>query len=183
MNTLQKNRFHRVTLMATLTLTLTVLLAGCDQPGQTVDSNGSDANVGQPGENQQLLGDVAEFDGFTIRANVSPTDHLPDAMAQQYGIEPDPDKALLTVVILENQPEQQPAPVSGELSAHYDSLSGQTTDIDMRSIEADGRVSYIGTLDASAQRVFQFVIEAQPEGADQPLQMNFDVELSELNSD
>lgn len=180
MNTLQKSKFQSIPL--TIVLALIALLAGCDQPGQTPDSNESDANVGQSGGNQRPLGDVAEFDGYTIRANVSPTDHLPDAMAEQYDIEADPSLILLTVVVLENQSEQQSVPVSVELSAHYESLSGQTTDIDMRSIDADGRVSYIGTLDSSKQRVFQFVIEAQPESLEQPLQMNFDVELSEPNA-
>lgn len=183
MNILQKSESRSALLTIMLTMVVTALLAGCDGSEQAVDSNETPANVSQSAGNEQPLGEVAEFDEFTIRANVSPTEFLPDAMAQQYGIEADSSLYLLTVVVLENQPEQLPMPVSVELSAYYESLTGQITDIDMRAIEANDRVSYVGTLDASAQRVFQFVIEAQPEGSEQPLQMNFNLELSERNSD
>lgn len=182
MNTLQKNRIPSAALAAMLTLALVALLAGCEGSEQTVDSTANQTNVDQPGEDEQPLGDVAEFDGFTLRANLSPTEHLPDEMAQLYGIEADPSLVMLNVVILEKRAEQQSIPVSAELSAHYESLTGHATDIDMRAVEANDSVSYIGTLDTSTQRVFQFVIEAQPEGTDQPLQMNFEVQLTELRT-
>lgn len=168
MNILQRNKFQGVALTAVLSI---ALLAGCDKAEQSVDSPETQASVDQP------LGHVAEFDGFTLRASLSPTERLPEAMAQQYGIEADPDRALLNVVIMEQRPDGQPVPVSAEVSAHYESLVGHETVIDMRAVEADGLVSYIGTLDASAQRVFRFVIEAQPEGNDQPLQTDFEVQL------
>lgn len=174
MNTLQRNKFQGVALTAVLSI---ALLAGCDQAEQSVDSTESQAPVDQFQGDDRPLEHVAEFDDFTLRANVSPTERLPEAMAEQYGIQADPNLALLNVVILEKRPDDQPLPVSAEVSAHYESLVGQDTVIDMRAAEADGLVSYIGTLDASAQRVFRFVIEAQPEGTDQPLQTNFEVQL------
>lgn len=179
MNPIQKS-FASIAMLNTA---LIVLLAGCDPSGESAVSTENQADVDQPGGGEQLLGDVAEFDGFTLRADVSPSDHLSDAMAQQYGIEAGPDLALLTVVILEKGADQQAMPVSGELSAHYEGPAGQATDIEMRAVEANERVSYVGTLDTSAQRVFQFVIEAQPQSTDQPLQMSFEAELSELEVD
>ncbi|MFO7705107.1 MAG: DUF4426 domain-containing protein [Halopseudomonas sp.] len=174
MNRLQRNTFQGVALTAVLSI---ALLAGCDQAEQSVDSTETQAPVDQLQGDDRPLGHVAEFDDFTLRANVSPTERLPAAMAEQHGIEADPDLVMLNVVILEKRPDGRPVPVSAAVSAHYESLVGQDTVIDMRAAEADGLVSYIGTLDSSAQRVFRFVIEVQPEGTDQPLQTDFEVQL------
>ena len=59
----------------------------------------------------------------------------------------------------------------------YENLVGHEIEIDLRQVEANGDVSYIGTLDTSGQLVFRFVMEAQPEGADEPLQTEFEVQL------
>ena len=178
MNSMQKYTAPGITLTAILLVALVALLASCEKSGQAAESSADRINIDQQDEREQPLGDVAEFEGFTIRANVIPTGHLPDAMAQKYGVEADPDLFLLNVLILENQPEQQqPVPVPGELSAYYEGLTGRSTDIDMREVRANDRVSYIGTLDTSTQRIFQIVIKAQTENADQPLHMSFEVQI------
>ncbi|WP_409526508.1 DUF4426 domain-containing protein [Nitrincola sp. MINF-07-Sa-05] len=177
MNTIQKNKVRSLALPTILTMALAALLVGCDRSDQPADVTASQVNVDEREASEQPLGDVAEFDGYTLRANVSPTEHLPDAMALQYGIEADANVFLLNVVILENGQEQQPVPATGELSAYYESVTGHTTKIDMREVEANDLVSYVGTLDTSTQRVFQFVIEAQVENTDLPLQMSFEAQI------
>jgi hypothetical protein len=184
MNTIQRNTFQSVARPVRLSIPLMAViavLAGCERAGQTDRPTESQAQVDQPAGDERPLGQVAEFDGFTLRANVSRTELLPDAMARKYGIEAEPDLFLLNLVILESRPDRQPVPVSAELSVHHESLIGHEEVIEMRAVEADGYVSYIGTLDASSQRVFQLVIEAQPAGTDQPLQMDFEVQLDTLD--
>lgn len=178
MNTMHSKKFPIVALMTMLSV---ALLAGCERAEQPADVAENQARSDQTKVDEQPLGHVAEFDGFTVRANVSPTEILPDDVAQHYGIEADPDRVLLNVVVLESQPDRPQVPVSAELSAHYENLIGHVTVIDMRPVEADGLVSYIGTLDASAEAVFRFVITAQPEGTEQPLQMNFELQLPKLD--
>jgi hypothetical protein len=182
MNTMQRIRIHSVTLFIA-TIAVMAVLAGCDRAEQIDDPADSQPQspAGQPADGQRPLEHVVEFDGYTLRANVSPTDVLPGDMAREYGIEPEPDLVLLNLVILKNQPDRQPTPVSGEVSAQHESLIGHVETIDMRAVETDGHVSYIGTLDASGQRLFQLVIEAQPAGIDQPLQMNFEVQLEAVD--
>ncbi|KGK42102.1 hypothetical protein LH51_09700 [Nitrincola sp. A-D6] len=174
------------------------VLAGCDQGEQTpnnppveqpvappaeppVEPSATEPTVEPPvepsAEKPQPLGQTMEIDGFMLRANVSRTDDLPDAMAQQYGISADPDLSLLNLVILENQSDQQDATVSAEVSAQYESLTGQLADIEMRTVEADGYVSYIGTLDTSSEHIFKILIKAQPANTDQVLEMEFEVQL------
>lgn len=166
-------------------------LPGCQRTEETNSKSGeqsavaadSQSAIAQPDGADLPLGDVAEFDGFTLRANLSPTEFLSDAMAQRYGIEAGPDLALLNLVVMQKRADQQPAAVSAEVSAQFETLIGHVEVIDMRKAEADGHVSYIGTLDTSSQRVFRFTIEAQPAEADEPLRMNFEVQLPTANTD
>ncbi len=205
MNSMQSNTLRSIVLTIAM-IAIMALLAGCDRndepvesadgqaqdgPGQTidstedqsrdgrVDSTDDQARDGRTDADQHPQGHVREFDGFTLRANVSRTEDLPDAMARNYDIEAEADLVLLNVVVLENRPDGQSAPVSAEVSAQHESLSGHGEDIDMRAVETDGHVSYIGTLNVSDQRTLQLVIAAQPEGADEPLQMDFEVQLEQ----
>lgn len=168
-------------LKVALCIAMIALMAGCDRAEQTAESDDDQAS-GQSAGDQQPLSHVVEFDDFTLRANVSRTDLLPDTMARKYGIEPEPDHFMLNLVIMENRPDRQPVAVSGKVSAEHESLTGHGEVIDMRAVEADGHVSYIGTLDASSQRIFQLAIDVQPEGSDQPLHMNFEVQLQAFES-
>lgn len=153
------------------------VLAGCERTEQTAITDGELEPVGQPAKEQKPLGQVMEFEGFTLRANVIRADFLSETMIEQYGIEPQPNLALLNLVILDNQSEQQPATVRAEVTAQQQNLLDHINVIEMRLVEADGYVSYIGTLEAGAQRIFQLTIKAQPADTDQLLEMNFEVRL------
>ena len=164
-----------------LSIVLMAVLASCERSEQTANSSGSQGRVDQAAAaDQRPLEQVSEFDGYTLRANVTRTEFLPEAMASRYGIQAEPDRVLLNVVVLENRPDRQPGPVLAEVSAQYQNQIGQAEVIDIRAAEADGYVSYIGTLDTSAQRVFQLVIEAQPADTDARLRMDFEVQLDTL---
>lgn len=195
MNIMQSNKIQSITLTIALMLVLAIL-AGCERDEETVDTTETQPPADQPAEGQRPeqpaqdqrraaqpaeehgpLEHTIESDGFTLRANIGRTEDLPETMARQYGIERGSDLVLLNVVVLDNQSEDQPVPVSADVSANVESLSGHAQTIDMQLVESDGHVSYIGTLDASSERSFQLHIEAQPEGAGQPLHMQFDVNL------
>lgn len=178
MSILQRKNICSIALTVMLSI---VMLAGCERTEQAAVTSQSQASVDEGGE--LPLGQVVEFDGFTLRANVSGTEFLSEAMARQYGIEADPNLALLHVVVLEGQPDGGRVPVTAQLSAQYEDLIGHVEVIEMRPVEADGKVSYIGSVDTSTQRVFRFVIEAQPAGAQKPLQLNFEVLLDEVGAD
>ncbi|MGP9800602.1 DUF4426 domain-containing protein [Rheinheimera sp. NSM] len=159
-------------------LHLTVALTACGKVEQSVDSAKEPPNTGEPVGPEQPLGHIVEFDNFTLRANVSRATVLSDTMAQKYGITVHPDLAVLNLVILDNTSDRSQATVEAVVSARHENLLGHSKEIDMQSIETDGYISYIGTLDASSQRVFQLIISAQPQGSEQPLQMNFEVRLN-----
>ncbi len=183
MNTMQRKKFKSVGLTTILFASLTVLMAGCDEAEQTADSTENQSQINQLKENELLLGHVAEFDNFTLRANVSPTEFLPDTMLQEHGIEARQNLIQLNVVILEKLKDHRLVPVSAKLKAYYENQVGNIRDIDMRVFKVNDSISYMGMLDVSVQHIFRFFIEAQPEGIDEPLEMNFKVKLPEPDSD
>ena len=176
MDTMQKNTFRTVALAAVLS---TGLLAGCNQteePEQSADATENTTNLDLEGH-ERPLGHVEEFDGYSLQASITPTDRLPDVMIQEHNIEPGPERLLFNAIIYEKRADGGLEPVAADVSVLYENLPGHEIEIDMRQVEANGDVSYIGTLDTSGQLVFRFVMQAQPEGSDEPMQTEFEVQL------
>lgn len=171
------NTTARMVTLPIAILAIVAVLTGCDRAGQGVDAARENPSVGQPAGPDKPLGQVMEFDSFTLRANVSRADVLSDDMARQHRIEANPDLALLNLVIQDNQSDRQSATVEAAVTVQYQTLLGQIEVVEMRPVEADGYISYIGTLDASSQRIFKLTIKAQPNGTEKMLEMDFDVQL------
>ena len=176
MDTMQKNTFRTVALAALLS---TGLLAGCNQteePEQSTDSAENTTNLDLQGH-ERPLGHVEEFGDYSLQASITPTDRLPDVMIEEHNIEPGPERLLFNAIIYDKRADGGLEPAAADVSVVYENLPGHEIEIDMRQVEANGDVSYIGTLDTSGQLVFRFVMQAQPEGSDEPMQTEFEVQL------
>ncbi|WP_373188303.1 DUF4426 domain-containing protein [Halopseudomonas sp.] len=172
----QKYKFQGFALAAMLS---TALLAGCDQteePEQNADSTENPTNLDLQGQ-ERPLEHVEEFDDYSIQGSITPTERLPDVMIQEYNIEPGPERLIFNAIIYEKRSDGEREPVSADVNVLYENLVGHEIEIDMRQVEANGDVSYIGTVDTSGQLVFRFMIEARPEGSDESLQTEFEVQL------
>jgi hypothetical protein len=117
---------------------------------------------------------VVELEGYTLRANTMPGTSLSAEVAERYGIEHDAGVGLLNLVILEQRPDGQDVTVPAEISASQRDLLGHVETIEMRAIEANDDVSYIGTFDSAQQTHFRFAIEARPAGSDTTLTIEFE---------
>ncbi|MDX1536444.1 DUF4426 domain-containing protein [Arsukibacterium sp.] len=168
----------RMFMLAVVILATAGILSGCDRAGQRLAPGPEDAAAGDITGPDKPLGEVMEFDGYTMRASITRASVLNQNMAQKYGIEQNPDLALLNLVIQDNNEPRQDATVSANLLVEHANLLGQTQVVEMRAAETDGYISYYGTLDASSQRVFQLAVKAQPAGTEQMLEMNFEVRLN-----
>jgi len=176
MDSKQMNKFHSTALAALLS---TALLVGCDQTGepeQNVGSTDNSTSLDLQGQ-ERPLGHVEEFDGYSLQGSLTPTDRLPDVMTQEHNIEPGPERLLFNALVYEKRSDGELEPVAADVNVVYENLAGHEIEVDMRQVEANGDVSYIGTLDASGQLVFRFIVEAQPEGSDETLQTEFEVQL------
>ncbi len=116
---------------------------------------------------------VSEFGRYTLRANAISSDVLPTSTAKRHGIEQASDRGVLNLVILEREGKRQ-VTVRAEVTASKDNQLGQHEEIEMRAIEENGRVSYLGTFRFAPLRNFRFTITALPAGASEPLKIEFE---------
>lgn len=151
-------------------------MSGCDR-GEEAKVTSAEAEKVDPALPQ---GKVAKFDQYTLRVNAVPSNTLPEASVEQYEIEPASDIGLLNVVVLERQADGKDQPVRAEVSARHEDLTGLTEMIEIRSVEADGYVSYVGTFALEPQDHFQFTVEAKPEGSEKTYTVELDARFKEL---
>ncbi len=116
---------------------------------------------------------VSEFGRYTLRANAVDSESLAPGTAENHGIERAADRAVLNLVILERKDGRQ-LPVRAEVSATQRNLLGQTEAIEMREIEQNGRVSYLGTFEFAPLRNFSFSITARPADGGEPMTIEFE---------
>lgn len=119
---------------------------------------------------------VAEFGRYTLRANAVDSEALAADAAQRHGIERAADRGVLNLVILETMNGRR-EPVRAKVTATQRNLLGQSTAIEMREIEWNGRASYLGTFGFSPLRNFSFTITAQPAGGGEPMTITFEDRL------
>lgn len=116
---------------------------------------------------------VAEFGRYTLRAGAIRSSALPASTAEQHGIDQASDRGILNLVILKRDGKRR-VTVPAEVTASIDNLLGQREEIEMRAVEENGRVSYLGTFAFAPQRNFRFTITARPEGAGEPMKIEFE---------
>lgn len=150
-------------------LMLSLATAGAATAQGALDRNDAPGRAGPPVH-------VSEFGRYTLRANAVSSEVLAPGTARKHGIERAADRGVLNLVILERTDGGQ-APVRAEVSATQDNLLGQAEVIEMREVEQNGRVSYLGTFDFSPLRNFSFTITARPIGGGEPMTVEFEDRL------
>lgn len=118
---------------------------------------------------------VSEFGRYTLHANAISSEFLPATTAKQHGIDQASDRGILNLVILERQGKRQ-VTVRAKVTASKVNQLGQREEIEMRAIEANGRVSYLGTFGFAPLHNFRFTITVLPAGAGagEPLKIEFE---------
>jgi hypothetical protein len=116
---------------------------------------------------------VVEGGAYTLRANAVHSDELPSSTASQHGIERAADRGVLNVVVLERRDGRQ-RPVRAQVHAARFNLLGQEEPIEMRAVEANGRVSYLGSFGFGPLRNMLFRVTATPAGSSDALTVEFE---------
>ena len=102
-----------------------------------------------------------ERGGEVQRSSSVASDSISTESARLYGINCSPDRAVINVVLLTDQPGMQKT-LPALVSVSTRSLSGDNTAIEMREVRANDRVSYMGSYVFSPREVFDFEVTAQP---------------------
>lgn len=124
-----------------------------------------------PGEE---LGHVVEVGPYTLRGSAVQSTFLPDEVAAQYGIEPTPEIGVLTVILMEQGADGQDRSTPAHVTAHQDNLLGENEPVEMRRIDANGYISYIGTFYIGLREHLRFYIHVQPHDSLEELTMEFE---------
>lgn len=144
----------------TFTVVLSMLLlASCGGPGE-------DATVpqAQPAEETSVT-----VDDHTIHFNALLTDRLPPEVARQYNIVRSNSRAMLNVTII----NADGSSATGNVTVKTVNLTGQLKNVQMRKIEEQEAIYYIGEIPVANSETLVFDISVTPDGVDDPIEVRF----------
>lgn len=139
---------------------LVVLLAACGGPGESAT-----VPQAQPAEASSV-----SADGFTIHFSALSTDQLPPEVARQYNIVRSKNRAMLNVSILN---DETGGASTGSVSVKTVNLTGQLKNVNMRKIQEQEAIYYIGEIPVANSETLVFDITVVPEGNDSPIDVRF----------
>lgn len=115
---------------------------------------------------------TSEEGPFILRASTVSSETLPESTANAHGIERDPRRGVLNVVLLRKEGAAEKT-LQADVHAVARNLSGHKRDVAMKEVKANGYVSYMGTYDFVRGEVIDFLIDAKPRDTDRKLSLTF----------
>ena len=115
-----------------------------------------------------------DFGDYVVHYNALNTNFIPPQVAQGYGIKRSSSRALLNITILKKVMDNPGTPVNAVVTASGTNLTGQRREIEIREIkDAEGAIYYIGEFPVHNLETYNFTVEVQAEGEDEPLVVKF----------
>ena len=105
-----------------------------------------------------------DFGAYAVHVNALTTDQLTPSIAEFYGIVRSDGIVMLNVVIIENDGSSDGKPASGNVEVNAVNLTGQLKSVDIRMVQEDENIYYIGQVSVDNQETLIFNIDVQPEG-------------------
>jgi hypothetical protein len=139
---------------------LIALLSGCGGPGENAT-----VPQAEPAEASSV-----SADGFTVHFSALSTDQLPPEVARQYNIVRSKNRAMLNVSIV-TQDEGKSS--TADVSVKTVNLTGQLKNVNMRKIQEQEAIYYIGEIPVANSETLVFDITVVPEGQESPIEVRF----------
>lgn len=136
------------------------LLTACGGPGQ-------DATVPQAQPAEASFVDIGDH---IVHFSAQLTDQLPLEVARTYNIERNPHRAMLNVSVLQEGTNKA---VTAEVTVKTVNLTGQLKNVQMRIIEEQEAIYYIGETPVANQEVLIFDISIRPDGVQSSSEVRF----------
>lgn len=115
----------------------------------------------------------AGFGEYVVHYNALTTDVLQPDVARRYGLSRSKSQALLNVAVMKNVAGTAAQPTRASVRAHARNLNNQLVNLDMREVEDQGAIYYLGSTKVEHGDTLTFNIEVTPEGTAQPLRIEF----------
>jgi len=114
------------------------------------------------------------FGRYVVHYNVVRADLIPAQVAQGYGIQRSPSRALVTITVMDTGQNASGMPVHADVRTGTVNLTGQRRDVEMREIvDPDGATYYIGELPVHNLETYNFHVKVKPEGESKPFELEF----------
>ena len=116
-----------------------------------------------------------DFGDYVVHYNALNTNFIPPQVAQGYGIKRSSSRALLNLTVLKKVMDNPGTPVSAKVTASGTNLTGQRRDIEIRELKDSegGAIYYIGEFPIHNLETYNFKVEVEIEGEDEPLVVKF----------
>jgi hypothetical protein len=115
-----------------------------------------------------------DFGDYVVHYNALNTNFIPPQVAQGYGIKRSSSRALLNLTVLKKVMDNPGTPVSAKVTASGTNLTGQRRDIETRELkDSEGAIYYIGEFPIHNLETYNFKVEVDIEGEDEPLVVKF----------
>lgn len=145
---------------ATAAVSVLSLLAACGGPG-------ADATVPQAQPAGESSTDIG---AHVVHFSAQVTAQLPAEIARVYDIVRSENRAMLSVSVLA---EDTGASVPATVSVKTVNLTGQLKTVNMRRINEDEAIYYIGETPVANRETLIFDISVKPEGIEEPAEIRF----------
>jgi len=112
-----------------------------------------------------------EFGDYEVHYNTLNTNMLSPEIASVYGIQRAGTQAMLNVTVLHKESRE---PLEARITATATNLTGQRRDVELRQIQDQGAIYYIGQFRIHNEETLNFNVQVQPAGHDgAPFQLQF----------
>ena len=114
-----------------------------------------------------------DFGDYVVHYNALNTNLLPPQVAQGYDIQRSSSRALLNVTVLGKVLDTPGTPVSARVEATAVNLTGQQRQVELREIQDQGAIYYIGVMPVRNMETYTFTVNVTPKGEAEPLVVKF----------
>lgn len=144
----------------TLAPVLVTIFAACGGPGE-------DATVPRA---QSAEATSVSIGDHAVHFNALITAQLPPDVARLYNIVRSNNRAMLTVSVVDQETR---ASVPADVTVKTANLTGQLKTVNMRRIEEEEAIYYVGETSVANQETLIFDLTVLPEGEDKPSEVRF----------
>lgn len=112
-----------------------------------------------------------EFGDYEVHYNTLNTNMLSPEIASVYGIQRAGTQAMLNITVLQKENRE---PTEARITATATNLTGQRREIELRQINDQGAIYYIGQFRVHDEELLNFNVQIQPEDHDgEPFELRF----------